>query len=402
MGSIISSAGNIFGGIAAQDGLLRAQGKAERSQYEANQILQEIASAPDISKPLILEKYKQAGVLTPEMEQYITAGASKMEGVKSDQASLDAQKQALQQLQQRSTQGLTSADRAGLNQARQQAAQDQESKQAQILQQAQMRGQGGQGATLAAQLMAAQSGANQESAAADRLAQMAQANALSATAQTGQLGGQINNQLFGQDSAKASAADQMARFNIGNQIGQQQRNVGAGNQAQAANLANAQNISNANVGQQNQELQNQLQRQMQQYQANVNTANIKAGGKNAYGNQVLAAGEKQAAAMQNLGTGAGKAAGGAYDAYAKNGSGMEDSMSEFMYNGGRVDYRDGGKVPGQAKVPGDSPVNDVVRANLSPGEIVVPRSLAESKIGKEMLKLIHAHNSVKNKMNGND
>jgi len=37
----------------------------------------------------------------------------------------------------------------------------------------------------------------------------------------------------------------------------------------------------------------------------------------------------------------------------------------------------GGKVPGQAKVKGNSPKNDTVDAKLSPGEIVVPRTAAD-------------------------
>lgn len=39
----------------------------------------------------------------------------------------------------------------------------------------------------------------------------------------------------------------------------------------------------------------------------------------------------------------------------------------------------GGKVPGKAKVPGDSPKNDTVKTMLSPGEIVIPRSVVNSK-----------------------
>lgn len=39
--------------------------------------------------------------------------------------------------------------------------------------------------------------------------------------------------------------------------------------------------------------------------------------------------------------------------------------------------KDGGKVPGQAAVKGDSPKNDTVSAKLSPGEIVIPRSILE-------------------------
>lgn len=38
------------------------------------------------------------------------------------------------------------------------------------------------------------------------------------------------------------------------------------------------------------------------------------------------------------------------------------------------DFKDGGKVPGEAIVPGNSPINDTVPAKLSPGEVVVPRS----------------------------
>lgn len=39
---------------------------------------------------------------------------------------------------------------------------------------------------------------------------------------------------------------------------------------------------------------------------------------------------------------------------------------------------DGGPVPGRAPVPGDHPANDVVPALLSPGEIVLPRSVAQA------------------------
>lgn len=49
--------------------------------------------------------------------------------------------------------------------------------------------------------------------------------------------------------------------------------------------------------------------------------------------------------------------------------------------GGRVpkDFRTGGHVPGQAKVKGDSLKNDTVPAVVSPGEIVLPRSVTQSK-----------------------
>ena len=40
---------------------------------------------------------------------------------------------------------------------------------------------------------------------------------------------------------------------------------------------------------------------------------------------------------------------------------------------------DGGRIKGEAPVAGDHPKNDIVPANLSPGEIVIPRSAAGSK-----------------------
>ena len=40
-------------------------------------------------------------------------------------------------------------------------------------------------------------------------------------------------------------------------------------------------------------------------------------------------------------------------------------------------FSDGGMVPGQAPVPGDSAQNDTVPAALSPGEMVMPRSVTQ-------------------------
>lgn len=48
-------------------------------------------------------------------------------------------------------------------------------------------------------------------------------------------------------------------------------------------------------------------------------------------------------------------------------------------DGGEIkDFRAGGPVPGVAKVMGDSPINDVVPAKLSPGEVVLPRTVVKN------------------------
>lgn len=61
--------------------------------------------------------------------------------------------------------------------------------------------------------------------------------------------------------------------------------------------------------------------------------------------------------------------------------------------------KEGGKVPGKAKVAGDSKENDTVLTLLSPGEEVIPRSAAgDPKLEKEFLA--HLHKSKEKKGSG--
>ena len=59
----------------------------------------------------------------------------------------------------------------------------------------------------------------------------------------------------------------------------------------------------------------------------------------------------------------------------------EMAQAGVFNSGGNVGgkLKAGGHVPGQAKVKGDSLKNDTVSAKLSPGEIVIPRSVVQSK-----------------------
>lgn len=66
------------------------------------------------------------------------------------------------------------------------------------------------------------------------------------------------------------------------------------------------------------------------------------------------------------------------------GGGMIDDNSPksrvgMYFKGGQIDMSNGGHVPGQAEVAGDSFKNDKVKALLSPKEIVIPRSISMSK-----------------------
>jgi hypothetical protein len=71
-----------------------------------------------------------------------------------------------------------------------------------------------------------------------------------------------------------------------------------------------------------------------------------------------------------------------YDAIKKENYKGKSKLGQLMYaSGGKVtDMKVGGHVPGKAKVGGakDSYSNDTVPAILSPGEIVLPRSVTQS------------------------
>lgn len=58
---------------------------------------------------------------------------------------------------------------------------------------------------------------------------------------------------------------------------------------------------------------------------------------------------------------------------------LHDYMRGFAQGGAVQNMKTGGHVPGKAKHHGDSVKNDTVHAMLSPGEIVIPRSIAQGK-----------------------
>lgn len=83
--------------------------------------------------------------------------------------------------------------------------------------------------------------------------------------------------------------------------------------------------------------------------------------------------------------GGGEGGGLALLALASKGGEINDHMTHMAkiyhpnFKGNAKLKSAGGKVPGQAKVKGDSSKNDTVPTMLSPGEIVLPRSVTQSK-----------------------
>lgn len=302
-GSIL---GNIFGGIFSGGDRDAAESLFQQSYDEINKL----GLPPDLSKPIIYEKFKQAGLLTPEAEQAIDVGISKVSQIQSNPELAKVQMGALEELKSRGKVGLGAEDRLAIAKIRQSAARNAEAKRQQILQQMQARGIAGSGAELATQLAASQAAAEQEGMEGLEVASQASQRALQALQGSGALAGQIRGQEFGEEQAKAAAADELNRFNISNQVSQQSRNVGARNAAQQFNLQGQQTASDRNVAQGNQELNRQKEAQRQYYQDKFTQARAKAQSLQEQASQKAGeAGRKQQAFSQigsAMGAGAGQ------------------------------------------------------------------------------------------------
>lgn len=373
-----------------------------------------LPSASQLTLPE-LQKYVQAGVLTPEMYQAISADPNTFQQIagEADMSGQSAQKSALQQLSGVvNAGGSTAINQANLTNNVNQTNQAMQAARQGIEQQAQERGVAGGGQEFLDKLMNEQSSAQTANTGAVNAAANNAQLALQAMAQQGTLGGQIQSQSSADALAKAQAAQQIGEYNSQLQSAANQYNTQNANQAQQMNLANAQNIGNQNTG---------LANQRTQYNAQVpetmfNNQMQKASGiANAYTGQ---AGMAQNAQNQNnafagnlIGTGAtlagayfGGPAGAAVGSQVgKNVSGSNNNTDQYytsahggevpnMCNGGtcyaeggevhdhELCMKVGGQVPGQDNAPlqQDSEANDTVPAKLSPHEIVLPRSVAQA------------------------
>lgn len=303
LGAIASLGGGLLGNIFASND----KNKARELAQEAYNELAAMGLPPDLSRAIILQKFQEAGSMSPEMEQAIDIGISEVSQIQEDPSLKQAQTGALQQLQQVAKGGLRPEDRAAYNELRNKSQQAQQGRSGLIQQQFQARGQGGQGAELAAQIANAQSGANQMSQQGDQISADASRRALEALSSSGQLAGQVRGQDFDVNRTKAGAADQFKQFNAANSMAIQSRNIAAKNAAQAANLANQQAIANANVGQSNQELLRQQDAQRQFWNDKMARQQAVSGAKLGQANIFAGQAANTAQNWQGIGSGVGGA-----------------------------------------------------------------------------------------------
>lgn len=274
-GMLIASAGasllgNVLGGLFSADD----REAAERAMQKAMAAIESVGAPPDVAQALILREFKKEGLLTPVVENQVREVFSKLQDYTEDKTLRDAQAQALQLLQQRGMGGLTAADRAAFNQLRQQVAQEQQSKLAQLQQSLQARGLAGSGAELAMALQAQQEGTSRLASGADEIARTASQNALQALAQGSNLSQQIRTTDLDVASRIAQAQDEFTKFNLLNQMGIYQRNVERANRAQELQWQRAQQVSDLNVNAYNEELRRQMEAKKWMYEQQLARAQM--------------------------------------------------------------------------------------------------------------------------------
>ena len=264
--------GNIVGGLFAGEDQQKAFAAAE----EAQKIIDAIGAPPETAKAIILNKFKVAGLETPELEQAIDIGVSEMAQYKEDPRFREAGTKALERMMQQSEGGLTAQDRLMARQLQQEQERSTQGKLAQIRQEAQMRGMGGAGAGLAAELSAAQSGAERGLTGALQVGAQAQQAKMAALQQAAGQAQSMRSADLATAQATRTAADAFKELSAREAIARQRANVQAKNLAQQRNLATEQRVGEMNVAQDNEELRRQVEAKSADWQRRANYEAMRA------------------------------------------------------------------------------------------------------------------------------
>lgn len=324
-----------------------------------------------------IQKLVQAGVYTPEQGKTFMQNPSAFLSEIIPQTGTSAQETAINSL-------LGAAKEGGLNP-------DEQAKIAQIIQQlntsekgandAVVQRQAERGALTGGETLAAELGNNQNADVnANTLGLGTAAEGYNALLQeltsAGTLGGTLQGQENTQANTVAAATDAINKFNTAQQQQEENFNVENKNTAQAANTQNLQNIEGTNVANENQHAKEMADTNQTAYEDALQKAAAAAGVSENIASTDTSQGGQMAGLIGGLVGTAGEAAtAGMTPAPTYNFA----STPVNKAHGGEIhSYLEGGQVDGKAKVPGDSMKNDTVHAMLSPGEIVLPRTIAHN------------------------
>lgn len=292
--------------------------------------------------------------LTPERVTATGYGASEtgpnaLAGTNGDQNAKAAQRTALSRLQDTAKGGLNATDRAALWDTQQQASARGRGQQEAILQDAAARGGVNSGGTLAAQLSAQQGNQEAGANAGVQVAGQSAERAQQANQQAAALAGGMDQSAFQQQALVGAAQNALNAQNAAAHNAASQFTAGATNQAGEFNSANDLAAQQAYA-----------QALQQKYANDLALAQSRAG----------IVGQNNTADAQNFATSA--------------------NLAGHVIAG----KARGGKIGNSAEAPvkGDSKKNDIVPAMLSPGEVVLPRSVVGDK--NKMLAFLEKETGV--------
>ena len=340
-----------------------------------------------------LQKYVQAGILTPAQAQAVLNKQNAYDTTVVPGEGRNAQIAALNQLQDiAGAKGMDATAQAQTQQTLNALNTNMQGQRGAILDSFAQRGvplslasEAMQNTVLGQDAQAANANALQANADA-------QMRALQALQGSATVGANVQGQDWNQANTKAAAQNAINQWNSQVANAANESNAARQQQANAYNTGVKQDVSNQNVGLGNyrteyntkvpqQIFSNAMQKAGGQASALQNVANLA----NQQGQQQYGIFKDIASGVSGLlaSKGAAPAGGSAFN----NPANRNDAMSQTP-----AGYEKGGIVPGKAPVPGDSPANDTVPARLSPGELVVPRSLVNEFVGNipKKGKPIHA------------
>jgi hypothetical protein len=395
----------------------------DSSDTDAQQYLQQAlqayqaAAVPTVASETVgqLPMESVQGTVNPGNIQVASQAPSAYNDISLDPATRAAQVNALGQYTDiANAGGLDANAKLALQQTIDAANEQSQGAQGAIMNQAQAEGQGGGDFALTQRALAAQGASNNAATQGMQAAAEAEANREAALNQMANIGGSVNASDYNQAATKAAAQNTINATNqaatnaantgnVSNQLQSGEFNTSTAQGVNAANTSAGQNQAYYNASLPQQQFNNELnkasgvagvsQAQAGAAQNATNQSNAMTGsllgaagtiGGAALAGPAGAAIGKTAASLASPAATTPKTAGvgGATQAYSKGGY-------TCYADGGAVDSHDhaicmklGGHIAGQANVPGDSEQNDTVPAMLSPGELVIPRSVP--KDGKHM------------------
>lgn len=302
-------------------------------------------------------------------------GASQYGNITTDPRLANAELAALSSLEERANgSGLSLQDEADMARLKTQTNAQNRGRQGAIQQEMQRRGMTGSGMDLVARMQAAQAATDQEALASLEKAAMAQAGQRDAAARMGGMASSMRGQQFNEQAQKAAAQDAIARFNTANTVQQQQANWQAQQRAKQVNWDRTNQTSDRNTASQYDYRKDKMGTQQGNAQMSYNKAT------DDYNRKMLAKQQKDAKrrglAGGILGAGGAVAGGVLGSAAGPMGTAMGASAGYQAGNALGNAFAHGGVVPGDSPFPGDNEMNDIFTAQLTPGEVVLPKTIA--------------------------